>query len=164
MVSEMADSGNVKSHAVCLNPIIVEVHLLSGDLSMKIIEKVVLTTLIGITFGWSSFSHAGCTPAQVTGIWEVAFSDGNSCRLKLKLGGVIDIANSVCYDPDRGTSNLDSGTLKIAGNCFAEGEIVIGGVKVELPVQFSNDRTTAAGRFRVSADGSKGSVVMIRVP
>ena len=38
------------------------------------------------------------------------------------------------------------------------------GVSVELPVQFSNDRTTAAGRYRISVDGPKGSVVLIRVP
>jgi hypothetical protein len=131
---------------------------------MKTKNKVILTILIGITFGWSSVSNAVCSPAQVTGIWEAAFSDGNSCRLKLWPNGAIDAPASVCYDPNRGTSGVDSGKLKIAGNCFAEGEIVIGGVTVELPVQFSNDRTTAAGRFRVSVDGSKGSVVMIRVP
>jgi len=123
-----------------------------------------LAACAGLLLGWSSVSHAGCTPAQMTGIWEAAFSDGNSCRLRLVLGGEVDIEKSICYDPDRGTASIDSGTIKVNGQCFAEGEIVIGGVTVELPVQFSHDRSTAAGRFRVPADGSKGSVVMVRVP
>ncbi|MDH4039965.1 MAG: hypothetical protein OEV88_04870 [Gammaproteobacteria bacterium] len=131
---------------------------------MKTKSRVILAIIASITLVWSSAGNAACSPAQVTGIWEVAFSDGNSCRLRLKSNGTIDITASICYDPDRGTSNLDSGTLKIIGNCFAEGQIVISGVTVELPVQFSNDRTTAAGRFRVPSSGSKGSVVLIRVP
>ena len=94
----------------------------------------------------------------------MAFSDGNSCRIKLRTNGNIDVNASVCYDPDRGVATPDSGQLKVKGNCFAEGELVLGGVAIELPVQFSNDRTTAAGRYRVSADGSKGSVMLIRVP
>jgi hypothetical protein len=136
----------------------------SGGFNMNKKIKTVLLLIVGITLGWSSASYAGCTPAQMTGIWEVAFSDGNSCRLKLVLGGDIDLGKSICYDPDRGTSGLDSGTVKVDANCFAEGVVVIGGVTVELPVQFSSDRGIAAGRFRVPADGSKGSVVMIRVP
>ena len=126
--------------------------------------KTLLTLVGGIALAWSPVSYAGCTPAQMTGFWEAAFSDGNSCRFKLSGNGKIDIEKSVCYDPDRGTAGFDSGTIKVSGNCFAEGEVVIGGVTVELPVQFSSDRGTAAGRFRVPADGSKGSVVVIRVP
>ncbi len=94
----------------------------------------------------------------------MAFSDGTSCRLRLLNSGIINTNTSVCYDPDRGVAVPDSGQLKVSGNCFAEGELVVGGVAIELPIQFSNDRTTAAGRYRVSADGSKGSVVLIRVP
>jgi hypothetical protein len=131
---------------------------------MNIKTKPLLTLICGITLGWSSVSYAGCTPAQMTGFWEAAFSDGNSCRFKLNGNGTIDIGKSVCYDPDRGTAGFDSGTVKVSGNCFAEGEVVIGGVTVELPVQFSSDRGTGAGRFRVPVNGSKGSVVMIRVP
>ena len=127
-------------------------------------SKVLLASVVGLTLGWSSASYAGCSPPQVSGTWEVAFSDGNSCRLKLLNTGVIKAASSVCYDPDRGAAEPDSGKIKVKANCFAEGEIVLGGVAVELPVQFSHDRSMAAGRYRVSADGSKGSVVMIRVP
>ena len=131
---------------------------------MNIAAKKLLPLVCSITLGWSSVVYAGCTPAQITGIWELAFSDGNSCRLKLNAGGNIVLEKSICYDPDRGTAEIDSGTIKVDGHCFAEGVVVIGGVTVELPVQFSSDRGTAAGRFRVPANGSKGSAVMIRVP
>ena len=131
---------------------------------MKLNYKKMLTPFVGLVLAWSSASHAGCTSAQISGIWEVAFSDGNSCRLRLVLGGEIDGGKSVCYDPDRGTAGVDSGTMKVNGQCFAEGALVIGGVTVEVPVQFSHDRSTAAGRFRVPANGAKGSVVMVRVP
>ncbi len=131
---------------------------------MKIKRNIILASLVGITLGWNSASFAGCSPPQVSGVWEMAFSDGNSCRIKLKSNGAINAEASVCYDPDRGAAAPDSGNLKIKANCFTEGEIVIEGVAVELPVQFSNDRTTAAGRYRYSSDGTKGMVVMIRVP
>jgi len=131
---------------------------------MKMNRKVLLASVIGITLGWNSSSFAVCSPPQVSGVWEMAFSDGTSCRLRLLNSGIINTNTSVCYDPDRGVAVPDSGQLKVSGNCFAEGELVVGGVAIELPIQFSNDRTTAAGRYRVSADGSKGSVVLIRVP
>jgi len=120
---------------------------------MNTLRNMLLPVILSVTLGWSSLTYAGCTPAQMTGFWEAAFSDGNSCRFKLTSKGTIDVEKSVCYDPDRGTTDFDSGI-----------ELVIGGVTVELPVQFSSDRGTAAGRFRVPADASKGSVVMIRVP
>ena len=127
-------------------------------------NKAILLSMFGLTMGLSSAAYAGCTPPQLTGIWEVAFSDGNSCRLKLNSNGSINVDKSVCYDPDRGTSVPDSGTLKTQANCFAEGELVIGGFAIELPVQFAQNRGMAAGRYRVSADGTKGSVMMVRVP
>ena len=131
---------------------------------MKLTKTTIALSALGLALGFSSGSYAGCTPPQVSGIWEVAFSDGNSCRLKLNNNGTINAGGSVCFDPDRGAGAPDSGQLKVKGNCFAEGELVLQGVSVELPVQFSNDRTTAAGRYRISVDGSKGSVVLIRVP
>jgi len=131
---------------------------------MKMNSKILLASVVGLTLGWNSSSFAACTPPQVSGVWEMAFSDGNSCRLKLLKNGIINVNASVCYDPNRGAAAPDSGQLKVAANCFAEGELVVEGVAIELPIQFSNDRTTAAGRYRVSVDGSKGSVVLIRVP
>lgn len=129
---------------------------------MKKINTVIGLMLVA-SMGWSASASAGCNAQQVSGTWEVAFSDGNSCRLKIKPNGAVDTNVSVCYDPDRGTTDLDSGNLKPKGDCFAEGKVIISGVTIELPVQFSHDRSMAAGRFRVSADGSKGSVVMVRV-
>ena len=131
---------------------------------MNITKQIPLVSVIAFTLGWSSVTAAGCTPPQVSGIWEAAFSNGNSCRIKLKSNGAVDLGKTVCFDPDRGTASLDSGTLKVAGDCFAEGEIVLGGRAIELAVQFSHDRTMAAGRIRVPEDGSKASVVMVRVP
>lgn len=131
---------------------------------MNTIKKAIVLSTIGLTLGFSSAGFAACTPPQVSGIWEVTFSDGNSCRVKMRQNGNIDAAASVCFDPDQGATAPDSGQLKVKGNCFAEGELVVQGVSIELPVQFSNDRTTAAGRYRVSLNGAKGSVVMIRVP
>ena len=131
---------------------------------MNSVNKVLLTSFVGLTLGWSSASYAGCSPPQLTGMWETVFSDGNSCRLRLLNNGDISPNESICYDPNRGTSAPDSGTLKVKANCFAEGEIIVEGVSIELPVQFSGDRSMAAGRYRVSADGTKGSVVMVRVP
>lgn len=130
---------------------------------MGISNKAMVIATLGVALGFSPSSFAACTAAQVSGIWEVAFSDGNSCRLKLNNNGSINVARSVCYDPSRGTAVPDSGNLKAQANCFAEGELVVGGAVIELPVQFSNDRTTGAGRY-LAADGTKGSVVLIRVP
>jgi len=127
-------------------------------------KNMAVAFFVGATLGLSSAGYAGCTPAQMTGIWEAAFSNGNSCRFKLSGNGTIDADKSICYDPDRGTAAVESGTLKVKGDCFAEGEIVIGALRLELPIQFSSDRGTGAGRFRIPLDGSKGSVVMVRVP
>ena len=131
---------------------------------MLINKYAVVLSAAVLVIGWSSQSQAGCSPPQLAGKWEAALSDGNSCLIKLKSNGSVDAAGSVCYDPSRGSASLDSGQMKVSGNCFAEGEIVVQGVSIELPVQFSHDRSMAAGRFLVSADGSKGSVVMVRTP
>ena len=131
---------------------------------MDNLKNFYFVSIFTVAFGSSTIAYAGCSSAQVSGIWETAFSDGNSCRIRLKGNGDVDVARSVCFDPNRGTSDIDSGEIRVKENCFADGEIIIGGFTIELPVQFSHDRSTAAGRFRVTADGSKGSVVMIRVP
>ncbi|MFV8819664.1 hypothetical protein [Haliea sp. E17] len=129
-----------------------------------ICKRATLASLFGLALGLSPSGYAACTAPQMTGFWELAFSDGNSCRLKLNSNGTINAGVSTCYDPDRGSTTPDSGQIKTAANCFAEGELVVEGFSIELPVQFSQDRGTAAGRYRVSANGVKGSVVMVRVP
>lgn len=128
---------------------------------MNTISKAVSVTLLA-TFGFTASAYAGCNSVQVSGVWEAAFSDGNSCRIKIKTNGSVDADNSVCYDPNRGTGTVNGGNLKPKADCFSEGELVVGGDTIELPVQFSHDRSMAAGRYRF-ADGTKGSVVMVRV-
>ena len=88
---------------------------------MSKVNKVILASHLAIILGWTSTGHAGCTPSQVSGIWETAFSDGNSCRLKIRNNGVVDIATdkSICYDPDRGTSGLDSGRTEAGSSAGA---------------------------------------------
>lgn len=131
---------------------------------MKTMNRTIMASVVGLALSCGSTAYAACQQPQVAGVWEAAFSDGNSCRLVVKTNGTFNVNASVCYDPDRGAGAPDSGHLKIDRNCFSEGEIVLQGTVVELPVQFSSDRAMAAGRFRVTANGFKGSVVMVRVP
>ena len=121
-----------------------------------------LATIAILAF--SSSAYAGCSKAQVSGIWEVAFSDGNSCRLKLNNVGKIITGSSVCFDPTLGAAPPDSGTLPVKGNCLADGQIVIQGVIITLAIQFATDRNTGGGRYFIEATSAKGSVIMIRVP
>ena len=113
---------------------------------------------------FSTSAYAGCTKAQVSGLWEVAFSDGNSCRLKLNNVGKIITGSSVCFDPTLGAAPPDSGTLPVKGNCLADGQVVIQGVIITLAIQFATDRNTGGGRYFIEATSAKGSVIMIRVP
>ncbi len=130
-------------------------------MKMRVINFLLVSIAI---LAWSSSVYAGCTKAQVSGIWETAFSNGNSCRLKLNSKGVIVTKASVCFDPSQGAAAPDSGSLPVKGSCLAEGNIVIQGVTTELAIQFATDRNTAAGRYLDPVTGEKGSVVMIRVP
>ena len=127
-------------------------------------NKTSLAAVLGLALGFSPVGHAACSSPQTSGIWEVAFSNGSSCRLKVNINGTINVDKSVCYDPDRGVTTPESGLFKPNASCFAEGELVVEGVTVEVPVQYSQERSMAAGRYRISADGSKGSVMMVRVP
>ena len=113
---------------------------------------------------FSTSAYAGSTKPQVSGIWEVVFSDGNSCRLKLNIKGKVVTSASVCFNPDLGAAPPDSGSLPVAKDCLAEGNIVIQGVTTELAIQISTDRSIGAGRYLQPASGDKGSVVMVRVP
>ena len=113
---------------------------------------------------FSSSAYAGCTKAQVSGVWEVAFSDGNSCRLRLNRSGNVVTSASVCFDPSAGAAAPDSGTLSVKGSCFAEGNIVVQGVTIELYIQIATDRSIGAGRYLIPVTTDKGSVVMVRVP
>ena len=129
-------------------------------------EKVICyTTILFITsLGMSSTTHAGCVKNQITGIWETFFSDGNSCKLKINGRGEVIASASLCYDPDRGVTQPDSGSLVIEENCAALGILVIEGVTVELGAQFAVDRSTAGGVYVIPDFGAKGSFSMVRLP
>jgi len=47
-------------------------------------KTATFVSMIGLTLGLSNAASAGCAPPQLAGTWEAAFSDGNSCRLKLQ--------------------------------------------------------------------------------
>ena len=112
----------------------------------------------------SSAAYAGCTGAQISGVWEAAFSDGNSCRFKINANGNIAAAKSVCFDPSAGSIAPDSGSLVVSGNCLAEGSFTVLGATIELAIQFATDRNTGGGRYLYQVGGEKGNVIMIRVP
>ena len=113
---------------------------------------------------FSTSAYAGCTTNQVSGVWETAFSDGNSCRFKINAKGNIVASASICFDPSAGAIAPESGTLVVGKNCLAEGSFVVMGVTTELAIQISTDRSIGAGRYLLPASGDKGSVVMVRVP
>ena len=130
-------------------------------MKMRVINFLLVSIAI---LAWSSSVYAGCTKAQVSGLWEVAFSDGNSCRLKLNNVGKVITGSSVCFDPNAGAAAPDSGKLPVKGSCFAEGHIVIQCVTIELYIQIATDRSIGAGRYLIPVTTDKGSVVMVRVP
>ena len=113
---------------------------------------------------FSANAYAGCTKAQISGTWEVAFSNGNSCRIKLNSLGKVVASASDCFDPFRGVAGVDSGKLPVKSNCLAEGNIVVEGIKTKLAIQFAADRSTGGGRYLLADMSAKGSVIMIRLP
>ena len=122
-----------------------------------------LITLVAV-LAWGSNAYAGCNTEKFAGTWDVAFSDGNSCRLLLDSQGEVVANESACFDPFRGTTTPDSGNYAVANDCSISASIVVEGVTVELAGQFSNGRNIGAGRYLVSAFFVKGGYTMIRVP
>ena len=92
----------------------------------------------------SANANAGCTNTQFAGAWDVAFSDGNSCRLVVDQEGDVliepDSSQSTCFDPFRGVTvfcrkrllqhgsrevadrNLAQGLCSRAFDCYAESD------------------------------------------
>ena len=87
------------------------------------VNKALLASALGMGMIWCTGASAACLQPQVTGIWEAAFSDGNSCRLRVMPNGNVSAADSVCYDPDRGSTTPESGRLKVKADCSSEGEL-----------------------------------------
>lgn len=130
---------------------------------MKNRMNKLLVTVIAV-LAWGSNAYAGCNNEKFAGTWDVAFSDGNSCRLLLDSQGDVIADESICFDPFRGTTTPDAGSYAVANDCSISASIVVEGVTVELAGQFSNGRNIGAGRYLVSAFFVKGGYTMIRVP
>lgn len=126
------------------------------------ISKLMITVVA--VLAWGSNAYAGCNNEKFAGTWDVAFSDGNSCRLLLDSQGEVIADESVCFDPFRGATSPDSGNYDVANDCSINAILVIEGATVELAGQFSNGRNIGAGRFLVPAFFVKGGYTMIRVP
>jgi len=130
----------------------------------------ILATFIAVLV-WSSSAWAGCTNAQFAGTWDVVFNDGNSCKLVVNDGGDLLIAGdrsqSVCFDPFRGVTEPDAGTVSVGSDCLANISLVVEGVTVEMLGRIANPRTIGAGGFLIFVPGipdpvAKGAFTMIR--
>ena len=120
---------------------------------------------------WSSSAYAGCTNAQFAGTWDVVFNDGNSCKLVLDGNGDLLIAGdrsqSVCYDPFRGVTEPDAGTVAVGSDCLANISLIVEGVTIEMLGRIANPRNIGAGGYLVFVPGlqtpvAKGAFTMIR--
>ena len=121
-----------------------------------------LATLVAV-LAWSSSVYAECTNAVFDGTWEVAFSDGNSCRLVFDSEGGVVANESICFDPFRGAAAPDSGTYAVASDCSATVALVVEGNTIDMAAHLASDLDIGAGTHVVSALGEKGSFTMIRV-
>ena len=141
-----------------------------GDTHMKNRISKLLATFLAVLV-WSSSAYARCTNAQFAGTWDVVFTDGNSCKLVVNAAGDILIAGdrsqSVCYDPFRGVTEPDSGTVSVGSDCLANINLGVEGVTLEMLGRIANPRNIGAGGFLIFIPGVsnpvvKGSFTMIR--
>ena len=141
-----------------------------GDTYMKNrMSKLLATFAAVLVFG--SNAYAGCTNAQFAGTWDVVFTDGNSCKLVVDGAGDVFIAGdrseSVCFDPFRGVTEPDAGTVAVGSDCLANISLVVEGVTVEMIARIANPRNIGAGGFVILVPGvsspvAKGAFTMIR--
>jgi len=141
-----------------------------GETHMRSRTSKLLATVVAILVLGSN-AYAGCTNAQFAGTWDVVFSDGNSCTLVVNDGGDVLIAGdrsqSVCFDPFRGATEPDSGTVAVGSDCLANIDLGVEGVTVEMIGRIANPRNIGAGGFVVVVPGvpnpvAKGAFTMIR--
>lgn len=123
----------------------------------------ILVTMI-VVFGLGSNAYAACAVKKLVGPWDVAFSDGNSCRLHLTTTGDINVNKSSCYDPFRGVTIPDSGSFEITKECEISATLSVEGLVVDLAGQLAMNRILGAGGFVVPAFEVKGGFTMIRLP
>ena len=129
-----------------------------------------LATVVAVLV-WGSSAYAGCTNAQFAGTWDVVFADGNSCKLVLNDDGDVLIAGdrsqSVCFDPFRGVTEPDAGTVAVGNDCLANINLIVEGVTIEMLARIANPRNIGAGGYLVFVPGvptpvDKGAFTMIR--
>lgn len=141
-----------------------------GDTHMKHRINKLLATFLAVLV-WSSSAYAGCTNAQFAGTWDVVFTDGNSCKVVVDRAGEVLIAGdrsqSVCFDPFRGVTEPDSGTVSVGSDCLANISLVVEGVTVEMLGRIASPRNIGAGGFLIFVPGvdnpvAKGAFTMIR--
>ena len=136
---------------------------MKAGIQMKKQAATMLATLAAV-FAWSSSAYAGCNNAEVVGTWDVTFSDGNSRNLVLDFDGTVIAAESICYDPFRGTTAPDSGTFDVAKDCSVSIDIVVEGLPVDLEGGVARGRASGAGHYVVQYFGVKGAFTMILMP
>ena len=129
-----------------------------------------LATFIAVLV-WSSSAYAGCNNAQFAGTWDVVFNDGNLCKLVVNNEGNVLIAGdrsqSVCYDPFRGVTEPDAGTVSVGSDCLANIHLAVEGITIEMLSRIANPRNIGAGGYLVFVPGvdqpvAKGAFTMIR--
>lgn len=126
-------------------------------------QVTTLLATVAAALAWSSSAYAGCNNAEVVGIWDVTFSDGNSCDLVLELNGNVIAEESICYDPFRGATAPDSGSFDVAQDCSVSIDIVVEGLPVELDGRIARGRASGAGRYVVWPFFVKGGFTMVRI-
>lgn len=130
-----------------------------------------LIVLVAV-LAWSSSAYARCTNAQFSGTWDIVFSDGNSCSLVVNKEGEVltepDRSLSTCFDPFRGETAPDSGTIAVTSDCVASFDLVVEGLNIEMYGRIAKTRDTGAGFYLTflsydPLEVVKGSFNMIRV-
>lgn len=98
------------------------------------------------------------------------FADGNTCKLVLNMDGDVLIAGdrsqSVCFDPFRGVTEPDAGTVVVASDCSAMIEIDVEGLEIDMYGRIAKTRDIIAGFHIVFLPADpwvqKGAFTMIR--
>jgi len=132
---------------------------------MKIQTRSVAAFIV-LLLGWGTSAYAGCTNAQFAGTWDVAFSDGNVCSLVIDADGNVltnpDRSLSTCFDPFRGETAPDSGTVEITSDCLANFDLWVEGAEIQMGGRIAKTRDIGAGIYVIPAYAMKGSFNMVR--
>jgi len=132
------------------------------------INRLFLTLIAALAI--SANANAGCTSTQFAGAWDVAFSDGNSCRLVVDQEGDVliepDRSQSTCFDPFRGVTVPDEGSYSVSKDCTVSFALIVEGATVELYGRVVQPRIFGTGIYVTyipEVFAEKGSFNMVRV-